>query len=285
MKSSSLETQCLEEKPAKDLGFPINKRGKVYISPNIKSFVGGDISAGLIATGLDRKKGNHLFIDLGTNGEVVLKTEEKLAATSTAAGPAFEGINIQCGMPALPGAIYKASRGKPLKISTINDIPARGICGTGLIDLTSLFLENGQITPEGRLIAQSKKIQITDKIYLHQKDIREIQLAIGAVKTGIQMMMEKFNLKKKDLDGIFIAGAFGNYLNISNSMKVGLLPHVETEKIHFIGNGSLAGAKALLLSSPARDKIETLVKHIRFISLAMDPSFQKKFIASLRFNA
>jgi uncharacterized 2Fe-2S/4Fe-4S cluster protein (DUF4445 family) len=275
---------CLEEQEAENLGFPINKRGKVYISPNIKSFVGGDISAGLIATNLEEEKGNYLFIDLGTNGEVILKTEESLAATSTAAGPAFEGINIQCGMPALPGAIYKASNGTPLKISTINDAPTRGICGTGLIDLTALFLEQGKITPDGRLIEQSNKIQITDEIYLHQKDIREIQLAIGAVKTGIQIMMEIFNIKKEDLDGIFISGAFGNYLNIANSMKVGLLPQVSTEKINFIGNGSLAGAKALLLSKPAREKIEALVKRIRFISLAKDPSFQKKFISSLKFN-
>jgi uncharacterized 2Fe-2S/4Fe-4S cluster protein (DUF4445 family) len=275
---------CLEDKEAAEFGLPLNKNAKVYFAPNIKSFVGGDISAGLIAVDLKTRKGNYLFIDLGTNGEVVLKTGVEVAATSTAAGPAFEGVNIQCGMPALPGAIFKAAKGTPIQISSINGVPARGICGTGLIDLAAIFIEKGQITSDGRLITESKLIQITDNIYLHQKDIREIQLAVGAVKTGTQMMMEKFDLKKKDLDGIFVAGAFGNYLNISNSMKVGLLPQTAPEKVHFIGNSSIAGAKALLLSTPAREKIETLVKQIQFISLAKDPSFQEKFIASLSFR-
>jgi len=269
---------------SREVGLKINKYGKVYFSPNIRSFVGGDISAGLLASDFENKPGNYLYLDLGTNGEIVLKTKDNLVTTSTAAGPAFEGMNISCGMPAMPGAIYKAAFDSKLILSTIKNKAARGICGTGLIDLTALFLEREIISSQGRIENKTKKIKITDKIYLSQKDIREIQLAVAAVKTGIKMILKRYNLKSKDLDGIFIAGAFGNYLNIKNSLKIGLLPEIDDDKITFIGNAALAGAQALLLSLPAREKIESLVDKIKYLSLATAPEFQGVFIESLEFK-
>ena len=269
---------------ADDLGFKINKDGKVYVSPNIKSFVGGDISAGLIASNLESRKGNYLFIDLGTNGEIVLKTKERFIATSTAAGPAFEGMNISCGMLALPGAIYKAEYKKRLVLHTIKNKPAMGICGTGLIDLISIFLDKGMITAKGTIINKIKRIKITDNIYISQKDIREMQLAIAAIKSGVRMVLLKNELKKEKLEGIFIAGAFGNYLNIKNSMRIGFLPQINEDKIIFIGNASFAGAKALLLSQQARKEIESLVKRIQYFSLATNPLFQEYFIEALEFK-
>jgi uncharacterized 2Fe-2S/4Fe-4S cluster protein (DUF4445 family) len=266
------------------LGFKINNFGKVYIVPNIKSFVGGDISAGLIASNLPSRRGNYLFIDLGTNGEIVLKTEDKFVVTSTAAGPAFEGMNISCGTLAFPGAIYKVEGKNRLDFFTIGNKSAIGICGTGLIDLISVFLEQGKIFSNGRIGNKRKKIHITKNIYLTQKDIREVQLAIAAIKTGIKMILKKYQIRKEDLDGIFIAGAFGNYLNIKNAMKIGLLPQIIKEKIIFIGNSSLAGARALLLSQPAREKMDALVKKINYLSLASDPLFQKNFIENLEFK-
>ncbi|MBA7673509.1 Na(+)-translocating NADH-quinone reductase subunit F [subsurface metagenome] len=274
----------LPELSSNNLGFRINKYGKVYFSPNIKSFVGGDISAGLIASDLANKKGNYLFIDLGTNGEIVLKTDEKLIATSTAAGPAFEGMNISCGMVASPGAIYKAEYKNQLVLYTIKNKSALGVCGTGLIDLIAIFLDEGQITPKGKIENKTKKIQIADNIYITQKDVREMQLAIAAIKSGIKMILLKNNLKLEKLDGIFIAGAFGNYLNIKNSMRIGLLPQINEDKVNFIGNSSIAGAKVLLLSKPARKKIESLVKKIQYFSLATDQLFQKYFIEALEFK-
>lgn len=274
----------LPELSSNNLGFKINKYGKVYFSPNIKSFVGGDISAGLIASDLANKKGNYLFIDLGTNGEIVLKTDEKLIATSTAAGPAFEGMNISCGMLAFPGAIYKAEYKNQLVLYTIKNKSALGVCGTGLIDLIAIFLDEGQITPKGKVTNKTKKIQIADNIYITQKDVREMQLAIAAIKSGIKMILLKNNLKLEKLDGIFIAGAFGNYLNIRNSMRIGLLPQINEDKVNFIGNSSIAGAKVLLLSKPARKKIESLVKKIQYFSLATDRLFQKYFIEALEFK-
>lgn len=274
----------LPEQSSQDLGFKINQYGKVYIAPNIKSFVGGDISSGLIATDLENKKGNFLFIDLGTNGEIVLKKGNKFFASSTAAGPAFEGMNISCGMLALPGAIYKAEQKNQLRLFTIENKPATGICGTGLIDLISVFLDKGIISHKGTIKNKAKKIPITGNIYVTQKDVREMQLAIAAIKTGIHMILNENQVSLEQLDGIFIAGAFGNYLNIKNSMNIGLLPMINKKKVVFIGNSSLAGAKALSLSLQARKRIEALVKKIQYISLATKPSFQENFIKSLEFN-
>jgi uncharacterized 2Fe-2S/4Fe-4S cluster protein (DUF4445 family) len=246
--------------------------------------VGGDISAGLVAADLENKKGNFLFIDLGTNGEIVLKKGKKIVATSTAAGPAFEGMNISCGKLALPGAIFKAEYTDKLKTFTIENKPASGICGTGLIDLIAVFLEKGEISSKGTIQNKTKRIAVTSSIYITQKDVREMQLAVAAIKTGIKMILQENQVTLEEIDGIFIAGAFGNYLNIKNSKKIGLLPKIDEEKIIFIGNSSLAGARALLLSSQARKKIESLVKKIQFISLATEPSFQKYFINALEFK-
>jgi uncharacterized 2Fe-2S/4Fe-4S cluster protein (DUF4445 family) len=273
----------LPEIMVEDLGFRLNPNARAYIVPNIKSFVGGDISAGLQAIGLANRPGNHLFIDLGTNGEIVLKTEKKFVATSTAAGPAFEGMNISSGMLALPGAIHKVEKKGRLVFHTIEGESPRGICGTGLIDLIALLLEEGKISSTGKINEGTGRISVTGKISITQQDVREIQLAVAAVKTGIRMILEKYYIEKESLDNVFIAGAFGNYLNIKNATRIGLLPRVEPSKIIFIGNSSLAGARALLLSKQARSKTEVLIRKIHYISLASDPRFQEIFVDSLHF--
>jgi uncharacterized 2Fe-2S/4Fe-4S cluster protein (DUF4445 family) len=269
---------------AAELGFRLNPNARAYVVPNIKSFVGGDISAGLLATDLANRKGNHLFIDLGTNGEIVLKTEKKFVATSSAAGPAFEGMNIGSGMLALPGAVYKAEKKNRLVLHTIGIEKPKGICGTGLIDLMALFLDEGKITPSGKIRGNKDRIGIRQNIAISQQDVREIQLAVAAVKTGIRMICEKYRVQIDDLDRIFIAGAFGNYLNTKNAQRIGLLPDIDPGKIVYVGNSSLAGARALLLSKPAREKTESLIKKVRYISLASDPRFQEFFIDALDFG-
>jgi uncharacterized 2Fe-2S/4Fe-4S cluster protein (DUF4445 family) len=273
----------IDELPARAVGFKIHPNGKLYLAPNIQSFVGGDISAGLLASGLIDTKGKFMFIDLGTNGEIVLKTGETIVATSTAAGPAFEGMSISCGMLALPGAISKIEKGEKPKISTLLDQPAKGICGTGLIDAIALFLDEGLISAQGKIANAKKSVPITGRIFLSQKDIREIQLAVAAIKTGRNMLLKRFSIDPLELDGLFIAGAFGNYLNVKNAIRIGLLPPLPGEKIHFIGNSSLAGAKALLISAPMHEEIKSLIQKIRFISLASDPEFQDYFVESLEF--
>lgn len=270
---------------AKEVGLPSHPEAKVYFSPNIKSFVGGDIAAGLLTIRLDSRSGNLIFIDLGTNGEIVLKTGGRLEVTSTAAGPAFEGMNISCGMPALPGAVYKVEGGKPgLRLVTIGDRPARGICGTGLIDLVAVFLERGEISAGGRILNRKKRLAVGRGLWLTQADIRQMQLACAAIKTGIRLLLRRNSLDESRLDRIFIAGAFGNYLNVRNAMAIGLLPGLDERKVVFVGNASLAGARLLLVAAQERDRVERLIKKVDYISLASDPRFQDAYIRALDFR-
>ncbi len=276
---------CLPVLEAEDVGLETYPRGKVYFAPNIKSFVGGDISSGLLASGLTARPGNYLFIDLGTNGEIVLKAGEKLLATSTAAGPAFEGMNISCGLPALPGAVYKAEDDGALRVSTIGNGLPRGVCGTGLIDLIAVYLARGEIAPGGAIRNPAKKLGVTESIVLTQDDVRQMQLACAAIKSGIRLMLKAAGLSTQQVDGIYIAGAFGNYLNCRNTMAIGLLPAVEEGKIVFIGNSSLAGARLLLVAREEREKVESLVRKISYVSLASDPEFQDHFVRGLEFKS
>ena len=272
---------CLE---ARGVGLEIHPRGKVYFAPHIKSFVGGDISSGLLAAGLAARPGNFVFIDLGTNGEIVLKTGEEMVATSTAAGPAFEGMTISCGMPALPGAIFKAEDSGSLRTSTIGGAPARGVCGTGLIDLVAFFLARGEIAPGGAIRNPEKKLPVETGIVLTQDDIRQVQLACAAIKSGIRLLLKANGLSVAKLDGMIVAGAFGSYLNTRNSLRLGLLPRMDEDRILFIGNSSLAGARLLLIAREARREVEALVRKIRYFSLASDPDFQDQFIRALEFS-
>jgi uncharacterized 2Fe-2S/4Fe-4S cluster protein (DUF4445 family) len=269
---------------AREIGFAVEPHAKVYFSPNIQSFVGGDISSGLLASRLAEKAGHFLLIDLGTNGEIVLKTGDTLITTATAAGPAFEGMTISCGMPALPGAIYRAEDDGKVRTSVIGHQRAQGVCGTGLIDLVAIALARGEITARGAIRNAAKKIPVSGDFSLTQDDVRQLQLACAAVKTGMRMLLAGRGLAVGDLDGIYIAGAFGNYLNIPNSMALGLLPRIDQTKLVFIGNSSLAGARLLLVAKTERDRVESLVRGIRYVSLASDPKFQDHFIEALEFK-
>ena len=268
---------------AREVGLSIHPHGVAYFAPNIKSFVGGDIASGLLAVRLADRSGHFLFLDLGTNGEIVLKAGEELIATSTAAGPAFEGMNISCGMPALPGAIYRAEDSGSIQTSTIGGSPAQGVCGTGLIDLMAIFLARGEIAPGGAIQKPTKKLPVAAGIVLTQDDVRQMQLACAAIKGGIRLMLRANGLSVEMLDGVFIAGAFGSYLNIRNSMAIGLLPRMDERRVMFIGNASLAGARLLLVAKEKREEIETLVQRIRYVSLASDREFQDYFIQALEF--
>jgi uncharacterized 2Fe-2S/4Fe-4S cluster protein (DUF4445 family) len=250
--------------------------------PNIRSFVGGDIAAGLAATEFAARPGNALFIDLGTNGEIVLKKGPRFLATSTAAGPAFEGMSISCGMLAVPGAVHKAEwRDGDFRLHTIGGGAARGLCGTGLIDVLAHALARGLVGKDGRIAGPEKKLRLSERLSLGQQDIREVQLAAAAFKTGVRMMLDEFGLGLGDLDAVFVAGAFGSALDIPNSRALGLLPGVPEEKILFVGNASLAGARKLLLSDPARTAVEALVSSVDHVSLAARPEFQDLFVRAL----
>jgi uncharacterized 2Fe-2S/4Fe-4S cluster protein (DUF4445 family) len=270
--------------PSAEIGLELHPAAKVYVVPNVKSFVGGDITAGLVAAGLSAKRGLALFIDIGTNGEIVLKKGRDFVATSTAAGPAFEGMSISCGMLAVDGAVHRAEWRDGLKLETIGGGPPQGVCGTGLIDVLAVSLVRGDIRRDGKISGREKKLRLGDKLSLSQNDIREVQLAAAAIKTGVRLMLKEFDVPLRSLDAVYVAGAFGNSLNIRNAQTLGLLPAVPEKKILFIGNSSLAGARRLLLSAPDRATAESLARSIAHISLATRPDFQEEFVRGLEFG-
>jgi uncharacterized 2Fe-2S/4Fe-4S cluster protein (DUF4445 family) len=275
----------LQALPAAEIGFTLHPHARVYIVPNIKSFVGGDITAGLVASDMATKAGHELFIDLGTNGEIVLKKGREFVATSTAAGPAFEGMNVSCGMLAVAGAIHRAEWVEGFKFLTVDDLPPQGVCGTGLVDILAIALARGILGRDGRIAGHEKKIRLTDRLALTQQDVRDIQLAVAAVRTGVRLILRECRVSLADLDRILVAGAFGSSLDIGNGQALGLLPDVPERKIAFVGNASLAGARRLLLSRPDRAAAESLAARISHVSLATRPDFQDEFVRALEFKA
>jgi len=298
---------------ANELGIPINHRGKVYLFPLIGGFVGGDAIAGVLATNLSNEQGVVLMIDIGTNGEIVLAMDGRLWAASTAAGPAFEGARITYGMRATTGAIEKIVFEDDIRYSVIGNVPAVGLCGSALIDLAAEMLKSGIITSTGQLLgpdqlpAQLSKA-ISQRIYentdgqveflisqanqgrkdlrvvLTQRDIRELQLAVGAIRAGVKIMLKKAGIETKDIDRVLIAGGFGSFIRRTNAQTIGLLPtEIDHEKINYVGNASLAGAKWALLSSNARSHAEEIARRTKHMELSLDTNFQMEFAEAMIF--
>ena len=270
--------------PAAEIGLALHPQARMYVAPNIKSFVGGDITAGLVASEFVAKPGTALYIDLGTNGEIVLKKGREFVTTSTAAGPAFEGMNISCGMLAVAGAVFGAAWDNGFKFRVIDDLPPQGVCGTGLVDILATSIARGLLGRDGRIVGTEKRIRLTDRLALTQQDVRDIQLAVGAVRSGVRLMLREFRVSVADLDRVVVAGAFGSSLDIPNAISLGLLPNLAEDRISFIGNASLAGARLLLLARPARTTAEDLAARISHVSLATRPDFQDEFVRSLEFT-
>jgi uncharacterized 2Fe-2S/4Fe-4S cluster protein (DUF4445 family) len=270
--------------PASEIGFALHPQARVYIAPNIKSFVGGDITAGLVASEFAGKAGSELYIDLGTNGEIVLKKGREFVTTSTAAGPAFEGMNVSCGMLAVAGAIHRAEWDNGFKFRTVDDLPPQGVCGTGLVDILAVALAQGVLGRDGRISGPEKKIRLTDRLSLTQQDVRGVQLAVAAIRSGVKLMLREFRVSMAQLERVLVAGAFGSSLDIGNAQALGLLPDLPGPKVVFIGNASLAGARKLLLSRPERAAAEALASRIAHVSLATRPDFQDEFVHALEFK-
>jgi len=290
---------------ASDLGLNANQAAEVYVFPQIGSFVGGDTVAGIVAARLDRWDKPVLFVDIGTNGEIVLAKGDQLLATSTAAGPAFEGARIRQGMRAAAGAIEKVIIREDVDINVIGDVAPAGLCGTALIDAVADLLRAGIIDETGRILPgeelsagvsealQSRLITEGDEtrfvlataeeaigdepICLWQKDVRELQLATGAVRAGIQIMLQRAGLEPDAIHRVLLAGAFGNFIRRSNARRIGLLPQIAGDRIRFIGNAASLGAKLVLLSDRERAYAARLQEQTEHIDLSLDPEFQMEF--------
>ncbi len=265
-----------------ELDLQINASAKIVFLPSIGSFVGSDILAGIMAAKIHKSEKFLALIDLGTNGEIVVGNKDKILCASTAAGPAFEGTNISMGMRATSGAISSMWQDKDqMKFHVIGNEQPRRICGSGLIDTVSVFLKSRLIDKSGKINGNKKKLMVGKPVYLTQKDIREFQLAKGAIATGMEILIRKLNISFKDIEKVFIAGAFGNYINISNTQYLGLLEFSE-EKIVKLGNSALIGAKmALFLDDKCCEDILNISEHV---SLETATDFQDIFIDKMMFG-
>ncbi|HHY36517.1 MAG TPA: DUF4445 domain-containing protein [Firmicutes bacterium] len=287
---------------AAKLGLNIYPGGIVEFLPNVASFVGSDALAAAVAVGLPEKRGNTLLVDLGTNGELLLSTGDGIFACSTAAGPAFEGAGISAGMRAVPGAIDQIyPEGEGLKWHVIGSLSPRGFCGSGLVDALAGMLALGILEAGGRIRAPeevgppgSRYVAPGSRGYdfsldpgfpfrLTQADIRKIQLAKGAVAAGMITLLEHVGLKWGDLDEIILAGGFGNYLNIQNAQRIGLIPRLPPERVQFAGNAAGTGAQMVLLSREIREKVLALAGEIRHLELAGTASFSRAFMEAMLF--
>jgi uncharacterized 2Fe-2S/4Fe-4S cluster protein (DUF4445 family) len=263
--------------PAAVLGAPA-----VFL-PCVGGFVGSDLLAGLVATGLLDSPGPGALLDLGTNGEIAVGSGDGVVCASTAAGPAFEGGRIAQGMRAGHGAIDRvALRNGHLECHVIGGGGARGLCGSGLVDVVAAALELGWVAPGGRLATASRDIELAPEVRLTQSDIRELQLAKGAVAAGLQVLS-----KDRPIGGdrVYLAGAFGNYIRAESARRIGLLPTWATAPVA-AGNTALRGARMLLLAPSSRAAMLTrLAAEVRHVELAGDPSFEEAFVRSMHLGA
>jgi len=298
---------------AATLGVHINRYGKAYTMPNIGGFVGGDTVAVILASGMHKSEELKFAIDIGTNGELVMGNRDRLVSCSTAAGPAFEGARITHGMRASDGAIEKVFIGEAgIEVNTIGNAKAIGLCGTGLIDAIAELRKAGVINTGGKMLkpeelpgsvpdAVRNRIIVHEKwgssfilvpsgesktgedILLTQKDVRETQLAKGAIFAGYQLLKRVLELEDDDITEVLLAGAFGNYIRRHQAKWLGLLPDIPTEKIKFIGNAAGAGAKMVLLTKELREEACDISRNTEYIELAVRQDFQRVFADSMFF--
>ena len=264
---------------------PINPEGTVRILPNIAGFVGADTVGCLLATRLDTLNDLTLMIDIGTNGEMVLGNKSRRIACSTAAGPAFEGAKIECGMRGAPGAIdhVKVSNGT-LSYHVIGDVAATGLCGSGLLDLIAGLLETEAISESGRMETGDIFPIAGTKVYLSQKDVREVQLAKAAIRAGIELMCQAMGVKVEEIRQVLLAGAFGNYLDPQSACAIGMIPPVLRDRICPIGNAAGEGARLAALSAEEYEYSKVLAAEAEFLELASMPAFNDCYVDCLCFE-
>jgi uncharacterized 2Fe-2S/4Fe-4S cluster protein (DUF4445 family) len=299
---------------AAELGLNLHPLARALVMPSLGAYVGGDIIAGALASGMDRDKRLRLFIDVGTNCEIILGDGDRILATAAPAGPAFEAASIKCGVRAAAGAIetVKVKDGE-LIIGTIEDAPAIGICGSGLVDACAVLVELGLLDASGKFVPDEKVLEIapqlsdrllmregervfvltwgknvgdpSDAVFLSQRDVRELQFAKAAIATGWALLVEEFGIQEADIQQVLLAGSFGSYLSPASAIKIGLVPKISVLRIISAGNVAGEGAKMVLLSAQERNGADALLEQIDYVELSDRSDFNDKFVERLAFPA
>ncbi len=293
----------LENIYAQDLGLSIYPHARLIIAPNIGSYVGGDITAGTFASSIWNKSEMSLFIDLGTNGELVFGNEEFMMSCACSAGPAFEGGDISCGMRATDGAIEacvidKETMEPALSIIGDEGQKAVGVCGSGIIDLISELFRCGIINPKGKFVREGARIR-HDKygmgsyvlvfkedaasvkdVEINEVDIDNFMRAKGAIFSAVRVMLNSLDFTVDMIDNVYVAGGIGSGINMENAVNIGMFPDIPIEKFHYIGNSSLSGAYAMLLSGQAEKKVAEISRNMTYLELSNEPTYMDEFVAS-----
>ncbi len=284
---------------AAELGIAVNPEAGVYFPPPIAGFVGSDALAVIAATRLARKRRPSMAIDIGTNTEIALAWDGRVTVTSCASGPAFEGYQIRHGMKAAAGAIERlriTSAGEPVDIQTIAGAPALGICGSGVVDLLAGLVRAGVVDAGGRL-NDHPRVRTSDEgreylvaqgvrgdIVFTQHDVRSVQLAKAAIHCGWELLLDSLGVPLGMLDRVYVAGAFGNYLDLAAAQLLGLFPPVSTQHVGFVGNAAGVGAQMALIHAGSRRRMVGLSRRVEFLDLAADKRFTEVFSARLNFG-
>ncbi|WP_088289729.1 ASKHA domain-containing protein [Kineosporia sp. A_224] len=297
---------------ATDLGLALHPRARAYVFPSLGAYVGGDIVAGMLASGMDRDKRLRLFIDVGTNCEIVLGDASRLVSTAAPAGPAFEGASIRCGMRAADGAIEVVKiSDDDVQLQVIGDVAPMGLCGSGLVDAVAELAAVGILDTSGRLVADEVAAELhpgladrllavgkervfvlhwkgevgdlDEAIYLSQRDVRELQFAKAAIATGWKLLVEEIGADVADIQQVLLAGSFGSYLSPASAVRIGLVPKVPLLRIVSAGNVAGEGAKMTLLSVRERQGAQTLLEEVRYVELSDRTDFNDLFVEQLSF--
>lgn len=295
--------------PAAGARLKVNPAGRVFLMPCVSSYVGGDIVADILASRLYELPGRNLLVDIGTNGEIALGVEGEVIACAAPAGPCFEGANISSGMQAVEGAINTVRiEDGDFVVTTIGNAPARGFCGSGLIDAVAALLDSGIVDETGRVVdAEEMPDTVTDRmkarlgegqdgkafmvftegengpVKLTQGDIRELQNAKGSIGAGIEVICQRSGISTNELDSILLAGAFGNFLNPRSAVRIGLLPQVPLERVQSIGNAAGVGARMALLSKDERVKARDVSRRVRYVELSGTVDFREAYMDAMFF--
>lgn len=290
--------------PAAQIGLRLAPEAAVYCLPQVSGYIGADVVAGVYVCGLEQRGGNVLFIDIGTNGEIVLKTRRGLLCCSCAAGPALEGMNISCGMRAAAGAVEDiALTPSGIRLQTIDGGAPVGLCGSGILAAVRELLQKGLVTSRGQLLSPEQlppedwrraylgaegrtrwvTLGQTPPLRITQGDIRQVQLAKGAILSGFVALLRQAGLEMASLQEVLIAGQFGAHLPAASLTGVGILPAEAAQRLRYVGNSSLTGAYMALLSRGAREEMEALARRMQYLELAETPDYSYLFAESMFF--